>query len=65
MSFLEMAELECIERKGMHIKINKTWISIVGGILLAFVIVWLFVGSKISCHESFWDKDKQVIEIKR
>ena len=65
MSFLEMAELECIERKGMHMNINKTWISIVGAILLGFVIVWLFVGSKISCHESFWDKDKQVIEIKR
>ena len=45
--------------------INKTWISIVGAILLGFVIVWLLVGSKISCHESFWDKDKQVIEIKR
>lgn len=44
---------------------NKTWGGIIGGILVIILLVWLLGGSKISCHESFWDKDKQVIEIKR
>ena len=44
---------------------NKTWLAIIGGILVIILLVWLFGGSKISCHESFWDKNKQVIEIKR
>lgn len=43
---------------------NKTWLGIIGGILVIILLVWLLGGSKISCHESFWDKDKQVIEIK-
>jgi hypothetical protein len=45
--------------------VNKTWGGIIGGILVIILLVWLLGGSKISCHESFWDKDKQVIEIKR
>ncbi len=44
---------------------NKTWLGIIGAILAILLIVWLIGGSKINCHESFWDKDKQVIEIKR
>jgi CDP-diglyceride synthetase len=44
---------------------NKTWLGVIGAILAILLIVWLVGGSKISCHESFWDKDKQVIEIKR
>ena len=43
---------------------NKTWLGIIGGILAILLLVWLLGVSKISCHESFWDKDKQVIEIK-
>jgi hypothetical protein len=43
---------------------NKNWLGIIGAILVIVLIVWLLGGSKISCHESFWDKDKQVIEIK-
>ena len=44
---------------------NKTWAGIIGVILVVILIVWLLGGSKISCRESFWDKDKTVIEIKR
>ena len=47
----------------MHMK--KTWLGIVGGLLVIILIVWLLGGSRISCRESFWDKNKQVIEIKR
>lgn len=43
---------------------NRTWLGIIGAILAVILIVWLLGGSRISCHESFWDKDKQVIEIK-
>ena len=44
---------------------NKTWVGIIGAILVIVVLLWLVGGSRISCHESFWDKDKQVIEIKQ
>ena len=44
---------------------NKTWLGVIGGILAILVIVWLLGGNRISCHESFWDKNKQVIEIER
>jgi len=44
---------------------NKTWLGIIGAVLVVLLLVWLVAGSKISCHESFWDKNKQVIEIKR
>ena len=44
---------------------KKSWLGIIGGILVVILIVWLLGGNKISCHESFWDKDKQVIEINR
>ncbi len=43
---------------------GKNWLGIIGGILVVIFVVWL-LGSKISCHESFWDKDKKVIEIER
>jgi hypothetical protein len=43
---------------------NKNWLGVIGAILVIVVVLWLLVGSRISCHESFWDKDKQVIEIK-
>ena len=44
---------------------NKTWLGIIGGIMVVVLLVWLLAGSRMSCHESFWDKDKQVIEINR
>ena len=44
---------------------NKTWLGIIGGVLVIILLVWLLGGNKISCHESFWDKDKQIIEIER
>lgn len=44
---------------------NRTWLGVIGAVLAVVLIVWLLRGTKISCHESFWDKDKQVIEIKR
>jgi len=43
---------------------NKTWLGIVVTALAVALIVWLLGGSQISCRESFWDKDKTVIEIK-
>ena len=43
---------------------NKTWLGIIGAVLVIVVVLWLVGGSRISCHESFWDKNKQVIEIK-
>jgi hypothetical protein len=43
--------------------VNKNWLGAVGAILAVLIILWLVGGSKISCHDSFWDKDKQVIEI--
>jgi hypothetical protein len=43
---------------------NKNLFGILGAVLVIILIVWLLGGSRISCHESFWDKDKQVIEIK-
>jgi hypothetical protein len=46
---------------------NKTWLAVgsVIGIVVIVLLVWLIAGSKMNCHESFWDKDKQIIEIKR
>jgi hypothetical protein len=41
---------------------NKNMIGIIVGVLLVVFLVWL-IGSKVSCRESFWDKDKQVIEV--
>ena len=43
---------------------NKTWLGVIGTVLVIILIAWLLGGTRISCHESFWDKDKQVIEIK-
>jgi hypothetical protein len=45
--------------------VNKNWLGVIAGLLVIILIVWLLGASKISCHESFWDKNKQVIEIKR
>jgi hypothetical protein len=43
---------------------NKNWLSgIIGAVLVIVVVLWLVGGNRISCHQSFWDKDKQVIEI--
>ena len=45
---------------------KKTWLGgIIGAVLVIVVAVWLLGGNRISCHESFWDKNKQVIEINR
>ena len=44
---------------------NKTWIGVISAVLVIAFSAWLLGGTKISCRESFWDKDKQVIEIKR
>jgi hypothetical protein len=42
---------------------NKNWLGIIGAVVVIVVVVWLVGGNRISCHESFWNKDKQVIEI--
>ncbi len=42
---------------------NNKWLGIIGAIVVAVIILALVGGGKISCHESFWDKDKHVIEI--
>jgi hypothetical protein len=52
-----------VERERKNV--NKNWLGVIAGLLVIILIVWLLGGSKISCHESFWDKNKQVIEIKR
>jgi hypothetical protein len=57
-----MVKLEYVERKGANM--NKNWLGIIGAVLVIVVVLWLLGGSRISCHESFWDKDKQVIELK-
>ena len=43
---------------------NKTLGGIIGAILVVILIVWLLGGSRLSCRESFWDHNKQVIELK-
>jgi hypothetical protein len=43
---------------------NNKWLGIIGAIVVIVVVLLLLGGSTVSCHESFWDKDKQVIEIK-
>lgn len=43
---------------------NKNVGGIIGAVLVIVLIVWLVSGGSISCRESFWDKDKKVIEIK-
>lgn len=44
---------------------NKTWIGVIGTVLAIVLLVWLLRGTSVSCRESFWDKDKQIIEIKK
>lgn len=43
---------------------NKNWLGFLGVLIVVLLIVWLLGGNKISCRESYWDKDKQIIEIK-
>ncbi|MFN0135555.1 MAG: hypothetical protein ACKVS9_05485 [Phycisphaerae bacterium] len=43
---------------------NKSWPGIIVAIAAVVLVAWLIGGSKISCRESFWDRDKHVIEIK-
>ena len=43
---------------------NKTGFGIIGAIVVVVLAVWLLGGNKVSCHESFWDRNKQVIEVK-
>ena len=57
-----IAERESVERK--RTKMNKNWLGIIGAVLVVLVLVLLLGGGRISCHESFWDQDKQVIEIR-
>jgi len=42
---------------------NRTLIGVVGTALALALIIWLLAGTKISCRQGFFDKDKQVIEI--
>jgi hypothetical protein len=58
-----MTERECLERKGLNM--NKTLIGVIGTVLVIVFLVWLFGGTSLSCHESFWNKDKTVIEINK
>lgn len=43
---------------------NKNGVGLIGAVLAIILILWLIGGTSINCRESFWDKDKQVIEIK-
>ena len=43
---------------------NRSYFGIIGAVLAVGLVLWLLGGNQISCHESFWDKNKQVIEIK-
>lgn len=43
---------------------NKNIVGIFGGVIVVIFVIWLLGGTSVSCRESFWDKDKQVIEIK-
>jgi len=40
-------------------------LGIIGGVLAVIFVVWLLTGGSVSCRDSFWDKDKKVIEIKQ
>lgn len=42
---------------------NKNWLGGIGIVLIIVVVLWLIGGNRISCHDSFWDKDTKVIEI--
>lgn len=44
---------------------DRNWLGIISTILVVVIILWLLGGNKITCKESFWDKNKQVIEIKK
>lgn len=43
---------------------NKNLLGITILVLLVLVGLLLLTGTRISCYPSFWDKDKQVVEIK-
>lgn len=43
---------------------DKTWLGIIGTVLAVVVITSVIGGCSLSCRESFWNKDKQVIELK-
>lgn len=42
---------------------DKTVVGILGGVLLVLVVLCVIGGNRISCRESFWDRDKTVIEL--
>jgi hypothetical protein len=42
---------------------NKNWLGVIGAVLVIALIVWLLGGFRLSCHKSFWDENKQIIEI--
>ncbi len=44
---------------------NKAWIGGIGGVIVILLLVLLLGGTRISCREGFFDKNKQVIEISR
>jgi len=44
---------------------NKNWATIAGVVAVVVVLFLLLGGTKVTCRESFWDKDKTVIEIKK
>jgi hypothetical protein len=52
-----------IERKFGN-TMNKNMYGIVGTVLVVVLVIWLVGGNSITCRDSFWDKDKKVIEIK-
>jgi ABC-type nickel/cobalt efflux system permease component RcnA len=60
-----MASMAHAERVNEATTMNKTWLGVIGAVLVILFALWLLGGTSITCHESFWDKDKQVIEIKR
>ena len=43
---------------------NRNRFGIIGAVLVVVLIIWLLGGHSVTCRESFWDKDKTIIEVK-
>lgn len=56
------ARSDAAERK--KINMNRNRLGIIGAVLAVILILWLLGDSSITCRESFWDKDKTIIEVK-
>jgi len=43
---------------------SRNLFGLIGGVLAVVLIIWLLTGGSVNCRESFWDKNKTVIEVK-